>query len=176
MRCWRNTPLSLAVPVGTVFRWTHTHRLFSHLHVSPWQNVMVVFPQSRLRTRNSSVTLRLKYSEQLSVLLLRYFGQPQWERRAPAEVVTVLGSAVGEHAVEIKGVDPAGNQQENSVLLSWIRDTGTFFRVVSCLQPVAATCFASWRRLMAVVYCAQFHLGWQCSQASLMVRLPSLPA
>ena len=89
------------------------------------QVVSVASPASGLRTRNSSLTLRLSVSEPLSELRVRFPGEQRYSSRAPSAAVVVQSPGDGSFRVELLAVDLAGNVQRSFTVFSWVNDTST---------------------------------------------------
>ena len=91
------------------------------------QVVGVVFPSTGWRTRNTSILLRLNFSEPLLGLRVGYVGSENISFRAPEILLVVNSSGDGSFSLELLGVDLAGNVQLLPTVFSWTTDTSTFF-------------------------------------------------
>ena len=83
-------------------------------------------PLTGLRTRNTSLTLRLSFSESLSVLRVGLEGAIL-ERRPPDTYFVVNVSGEGTFSLVLHAVDLAGNVQQHATKFSWTTDTSTYF-------------------------------------------------
>ena len=83
-------------------------------------------PLTGLRTRNTSLTLRLNFSESLSALRVGFVGGILGHRH-PDTFVVIDVTEDGQYSLELLAVDVAGNVQRQSTKFSWTTDTSRFF-------------------------------------------------
>ena len=86
----------------------------------------VVTPATGLRTRNTSLTLRLNFSESLSAVHVVFAGDV-FVPQPPDTFVRVNVSGEGNFTLELFAVDKAGNIQRHPTMFSWTTDISAFY-------------------------------------------------
>ena len=86
--------------------------------------VVVLSPSSGVRTKASSLSLQLSFSEPLLELRVRFPGQQDYTSLPPAVPELVLSSGGdGAFTAHLLAVDSAGNAQRSATAFSWVNDT-----------------------------------------------------
>ena len=91
------------------------------------QVVAVVSPSTGRRTRNTSIALRLNFSEPLSSLRVGGLSvDSNMSARSPSNYLVINTSREGTFSIELFAVDLAGNVQLRPTAFTWTTDTCTF--------------------------------------------------
>ena len=91
------------------------------------QFLSVLSPATGSRFRNTSIMLRLNFSEPLSLLKYRFLGAESFRTQAPNTTFVIDVHRDGNFSVELLAVDLAGNVQSRPTVVSWTTDTSNFF-------------------------------------------------
>ena len=91
------------------------------------QFLTVLSPAAGSRFRNTSIMLRLNFSEPLSLQKYRFLGADSFRTQAPNTTIVFDVHRDGNFSLELLAVDLAGNVQSRPTVVSWTTDTSNFF-------------------------------------------------